>query len=154
MQKGQETKEVSQADDNARGAIQRKTRNIPISGNLKLRYTKRVAVLLNQLIGLIKVYNSFPMRDLDYDHQLAQLHAIKEKAWETDREISQWRGFLNKRGTWRSLGGPFRYRYYTLSGSLRKLAGDYLKTGGYKEIVLKEIDKVEKQKERGLEINA
>ena len=152
--KGRETEEVSQSDDNARGTIQRKTKNIHIDKRLLFKYTKRVNVLLDQLVALINGYNSFPMNDINYDLHLAQLKAIKNKAHEIELLVERWKGFLNKKGTWRSLGGPFRLRYAFLTRNLRKLAGYVNDPGRYKGTVDKEIEKVEKQKERGLEISA
>jgi chemotaxis protein histidine kinase CheA len=149
----QETGELTH-EGIAEGTVQRKTKDIHIDKRLYAKYTKRVNVQLDELIALINGYNSFSIKDTNYDLHLAQLRAIQQKSWYIERMVEDWKGFLNKRGTWRSLGGPFRLHYAWLVRNLRKLAGYYLQKDRYKGTVTKEIEKVEKQKERGLEINA
>ncbi|NIM97695.1 MAG: DUF4157 domain-containing protein, partial [candidate division Zixibacteria bacterium] len=132
--KGQETKEVSQADDNARGKIQRKTRDVPLYRRFThVKYSKIIAAMVDRLAGLIRGYNIISILDTDYDHHLAQLHAIKNQAFDIMKKVALpemrpggrrlGKPVLQTPGSWRALGGPFRRHYHALLRGLVKLAG-------------------------------
>lgn len=110
--------------------IQRKTRNLEVAPRLssslrKVGYTKSVETKLNVLVDDMKLYNAIPMDDKDYDAQLVLLRKIAKEAKDILSVIESFQ-WLNKGGTFRSLGGPFRLGYYHLIRKLKQVGGSRL----------------------------
>lgn len=131
--------------------IQRKTMDLHIDERLtskyhRVGYSKSVEAPLKVLVAEMKMYNAIPLNDKNYDGHLTLLKSIKKKARKLLYKIDDFRGFLNKKGTWRSLGGPFRMQYGHLMRKLARIAGGSLEYPEYVGEVEHEIDNVYGQK--------
>jgi hypothetical protein len=103
--------------------IQRKVENLRIDKRLRRTYgSGSVNAKLEEIRGQIETYNAIPVTDGDYNHQLQHLETLGKSSLNYAKEVIDFE-FLNKAGTLRSLGGPFRHSYHMLARNLRKLAG-------------------------------
>jgi len=129
--------------------IQRKTRNLPIdsrltSGIRNLGYTKSIETPLAGLVANLNKYNQIPKNDTGYDQQLQLLNVIMNDARGIHQHLNT-SGFMQKKGTVRSYGGPARLGYYHLIRKLTQLSGGSYEFKDHKGLVEYEIEAVEAQ---------